>query len=495
MCYYLFIIIGGFAVMMGKQKGVQENLFSYNVSLDARVRKDHVLRKIQQAVDFGFIYKEVEQFYGERGNVSVPPVIILKMMFLLFFYDVRSERELMDTIPERIDWIWFLGYTLEDEIPDHSVLSKARSRWGVDVFRSFFERIVWQCVEKGLVSGEKLFIDASLIKADASRNSVVDRNDINRYLNKRYMELEDRLEDKDTQVNKTRVSTTDPEASIVRRNGKGPDLCYKTHRGVDPLNEVITSTLLTTGNVDDGAVLFDMVEIHERNTEAEVKTVVADSRYGITNNYLMCHDLNIEAHIPSLEETQKGRNNEIISSDEFTYDKDKDTYICPSGQILDKKRYHKKRDSFDYYTLPRVCKACPLKENCTRSKTSRSVKRHLRQEELDIMRDKSRSRQSKQDIKKRQDLSERSFAQSTRYGFKQARWRGLIRVTIQDYLIASIQNIIKLIKIKPKRKITGVMSVMTARPGANIPGVSMFFRFIGGLLQNTKNINPSFCCA
>jgi len=479
--------------MMGIQKTIQESLFSYKVSLDARVRKDHVLRKIQQAVDFGFIYKEVEKFYGERGNVSVPPVIILKMMFLLFFYDVRSERELMDTIPERIDWTWFLGYTLDDEIPNHSVLSKARARWGIEVFRSFFERIVWQCVESGLVGGEKLFIDASLIDADASKNSVVDRKDLSRYLNRKYMELEDKLEDKGTQVNDRRVSTTDPEASIVRHKGKGPVLCYKTHRGVDPLNEVITSTLLTTGNVDDGAVLFDMLEIHEKNTEAAVKTVVADSRYGITNNYLMCHDLNIEAHIPSLEETQKGRNKEIISSGEFSYDKGKDAYICPAGQILDKKRYHKKRDSFDYYTLPRVCKACHLKENCTRSKTSRSVKRHLRQDELDIMREKSRSRQSKQDIKKRQDLSERSFAQSTRYGFKQARWRGLIRVTIQDYLIASIQNIVKLLKTnKPKKKIAGVMPVIQTENGHDSRRYLTFKRLLDCFLKKHTEHQPCF---
>jgi transposase len=474
---------------MGKQKTIQENLFSYNVSLDARVRKDHVLRKIQQSVDFGFIYKEVEHLYGERGNVSVPPVIILKMMFLLFFYDVRSERELMDTIPERMDWMWFLGYSFDDEIPNHSVLSKARSRWGVEAFKFFFERIVWQCAESGLVNGDKLFIDASLIKADASRNSVVDKRDLSRYLNKRYMELEDKLEDKGTLVNKTRISTTDPEASIVRRNGKGPDLCYKTHRGVDPLNEVITSTLLTTGNVDDGAVLYDMIKIHENNTEAEVETVVADSRYGVTDNYLMCLDLNINAHIPSLEETQKGRNKEIISSSEFTYDKDRDAYICPAGQLLDKKRYHKKRDCFDYYTLPRVCKACLLKENCTRSKTSRSVKRHLRQEELDIMREKARSHQSRQDIKKRQDLSERSFAQSTRYGFKKARWRGLVRVTIQDYLIASIQNIMKLIEHgKPKNKISGVMPVIQAMLGVKTSDILYFkplFEKLMNTLQNT----------
>jgi transposase len=479
--------------MMGKQKTVQESLFSYNVSLDVRVRKDHVLRKIQQTVDFSFIYKEVEHLYGERGNVSVPPVIILKMMFLLFFYDVRSERELMDTIPERNDWMWFLGYSFDDEIPNHSVLSKARSRWGVDVFRSFFERIVWQCVEKGLVSGDKLFIDASLIKADASRNSVVDRKDISRYLNKRYMELEDKLEDKDTQVNGRRVSTTDPEASIVRRNGKGPDLCYKTHRGVDLLSEVITSTLLTTGNVDDGVVLIDMIELHEKNTETAVDAVVADSRYGVTENYLKCHDLNIEAHIPSLEETQKGRNKEIISSDEFSYDKDKDAYICPAGQLLDKKRHHKSRDSFDYYTLPRICKACHLKDKCTRSKTSRTVKRHLRQEELDIMREKAKSRQSRQDIKKRQDLSERSFAQSTRYGFKQARWRGLVRVSIQDYLIASIQNIAKLIKPdRPKKKIAGVMPMIPSKTKAEAINLPIFKLIFGGMSQNAHNSIPTY---
>ena len=383
-----------------------------------------------------------------------------------------------------VPWILF-----DDEIPNHSVLSKARARWGVEAFRSFFERIVWQCAESGLVNGDKLFIDASLIRADASKNSVVDKRDLSRYLNKRYMELEDKLEDKDTLVNKTRISTTDPEASIVRRNGKGPDLCYKTHRGVDPLNEVITSTLLTTGNVDDGAVLSDMIEIHEKNTETSVDAVVADSRYGVTDNYLMCHDLNINAHIPSLEETQKGRNKEILSSSEFTYDKDKDAYICPAGQLLDKKRYHKKRDCFDYYTLPRVCKACPLKENCTRSKTSRSVKRHLRQEELDIMREKARSHLSRQDIKKRQDLSERSFAQSTRYGFKKARWRGLVRVTIQDYLIASIQNIMKLIEPgKPKNKISGVMPVVQAMPGVKTSDILYFkplFEKLMNTLQNT----------
>jgi transposase len=127
--------------------------------LDEGIRPNHPLRKIAQSIDFEFVYKEVEASYGARGNVSVPPPVILKLMLLLVFYSVRSERELVQTLPERLDWLWFLGYDL-DPIPDHSVFSKARRRWGVAVFDSLFERVVWQRVEAGLVDGSKIFVDA-----------------------------------------------------------------------------------------------------------------------------------------------------------------------------------------------------------------------------------------------------------------------------------------------------------------------------------------------
>ncbi len=92
----------------------------------------------------------------------------------------------MDTLAERLDWLWFVGLDFDSEIPDHSVLSKARRRWGAAVFKHFFERIVWQCVQAGLVDGRKLFIDASLIEADASSNSVVDMQSLRGRLSKGY---------------------------------------------------------------------------------------------------------------------------------------------------------------------------------------------------------------------------------------------------------------------------------------------------------------------
>ena len=95
------------------------------------------------------------------------------MLLLLIFYNVRSEPELVATIPERLDWLWFLGYDIDDQIPNHSVLSKARNRWGVIAFKTFFQRIVLQCQNAGLIDGSKLFMDSSIVQADASNNSVI----------------------------------------------------------------------------------------------------------------------------------------------------------------------------------------------------------------------------------------------------------------------------------------------------------------------------------
>ena len=121
--------------MMGEQKGEQK-LFSYAVNLEKRVRSDHPLRRVAALIDFKFVREEVAHCYGSKGNISVDPEVIMKMMFLLFFDDVTSERELMKVIAERLDYLWFLGYGLDDEILDHSVLFKARATLGKDVFES-----------------------------------------------------------------------------------------------------------------------------------------------------------------------------------------------------------------------------------------------------------------------------------------------------------------------------------------------------------------------
>jgi transposase len=441
--------------MMGNQPGFQPKLFYHQINLEQRVPKGHLLRKIQEKIDFDFIYAEVKDTYGDNGNVSIPPPVILRMMLLLILFNVRSERELMETIPMRLDWLWFLGYDLDSEVADHSVLSKARARWGVEAFRSFFERIVWQCVGAGLVDGSKIFVDSSLVDADASNNSVIDTQSLKIHLRENYKKLEARLEAVEGGMDSSRryvkknsryMSTTDPDAAIVNR-GK-PKLSYQVHRAVDAGSEIITATETTAGDVNEAHLMVPLLERHHSNTGISADTAVADSKYGTIDNFLACHDLGVQAHIPDLGKFSVKRKErlKIFSEERFEYDPQSDTYRCPAGNFLKPKSLHLNRESRDYGAPKKICAACDLREQCTKNKSGRTIKRHLRQEDLDRMREASRSAKAKRDIKMRQHLMERSYARGTRYGFDRARWRGLWRVQIQEYLISAVQNIEVLIR-------------------------------------------------
>ena len=127
---------------------------------------------IKRALDLSFVRPEVSGFYGRNGNVSVDPEVIVKLMLLLFLEDIPSERELMERLPCRLDYLWFLDYGMDDVPPNHSVLSKARRRWGLAIFEKLFVRSVQQCCDAGLVEGQKLYVDGSLIDANASHKSV-----------------------------------------------------------------------------------------------------------------------------------------------------------------------------------------------------------------------------------------------------------------------------------------------------------------------------------
>lgn len=460
--------------MMGKEPPVQPQLFYTGINLESRVRHNHPLRRIENILDLTFAYDEVKGCYGYNGNVSLPPPLVLKLMLLLVLYNVRSERELMETLPERLDWLWFLGLDLDSEIPDHSVLSKARKRWGVAVFRALFERVVWQCVETGLVDGRKMFVDASFVDADASNNSVVDRKSLRRQLSKSYVELEARLEERDEKeeegghdgdVNERYISTTDPDASVVRQRGGKANLRYKSHRVVDGSHRVITATELTTGAVNEGQRLMAGVDGHHENTGRSAKVVIADSKYGTKGNYLACHDRGIRAHIPDLKRTQdKGeRRAGIFPAEAFSYNGETDTYTCPGGNLLSRRSHHKGRGSSDYGISQKICNICALKAQCTTAKSGRTVHRDYRQEVLDAMRSKARSSESRADLKKRQYWMEGSFGAAVRYGFKRSRWRGLWRVRIQDYLVAVVQNMMILIEQGKGIKTAAVVALAERR--------------------------------
>jgi transposase len=434
--------------MMGEQKS-EPQLFNYAVNLEKRVRSNHPLRQVKAAIDFGFVREEVAHCYGKNGNESVAPEVILKMMFLLFFDDIKSERELMEVIGERLDYLWFLDYGLDEKIPDHSVLSKARARWGEEVFESLFVRTVAQCVEAGLVDGQKLHVDSSLVDADASKESVIKgAPPLIAALKRAYQATESKLEETSTPqsyqaVNDRMMSQSDPDAALVRKGSGDSRPRYQHHRAIDDAKGVITATETTPGSIAENKKLMDLLAQHESNTRCQVQTVVADHKYGTTENYVACQARGIITHMgDAFGKAQCRRERSIFGDDAFTYDPVRDVYLCPARQSLKPRRMHPVRRTIEYKAPARVCAECVLRAQCTRSHHGRTVQRHEKQALLDVARAQAHSRAAWRNRRRRQHLIERSFADAANnHHFKRARWRRLWRQQIQDYLIAAIQNV------------------------------------------------------
>lgn len=472
--------------MMGKQSSSEPKLFYYDLRLEERIPADHLLRQIQTGVDFDFAYELVEDRYGSNGHVSVPPPVILKLMLLLFLYDVASERELMRALPYRLDWLWFLGYDLDSEVPDHSVLSKARRRWGTEVFETVFARGVAQCVQAGLVDGRKIHMDGSLVDANASNNSICKGSEVLIARLRQGLQGEmDKLEEAEPTPamppepvaersgtkryyqpkNRGMVSTTDPDAAVVRKNPLGPRARYKHHRAVDDRCGVITAVETTAGDVEENARLMALVDQHEQHTAMKAETVVADQQYGTTENFRACHQRDLISHMAdlSLSQIQKGTHQAIFGSECFEYDPASDTYRCPAGQTLTRRKHKHVRRAYEYACKAAVCRACPIRVQCTRAQAARTVKRHEDQEAIDAAKAQSHSRAAHRDRRRRKWLMEGSFADAaTHHGFKRARWRRLWRQRIQDLLIATVQNLRTLIRHAGRRGVKIARKVLWA---------------------------------
>jgi hypothetical protein len=345
---------------------------------------------------------------------------------------------------------------MDDEVPGHSVLSKARRRWGTRLFERLFEKVLCLCVEAGLVDGEKLLVDASLVRANASKNSVRELPAAMAEKMRKAMRRLDEPEPADTQApaggtNATHVSSTDPDATLAKHSGGKAVPCYKNHRGIDDKAGVITAVATTTGVVDDAHQLPELLAQHRERLGHFPQTAVGDSKFGTMENYTECQKLGVRTHMADLAATQKGhpRREGIFPPARFRYDRRRDVFICPAGQELYRRKFYTNRGHFEYIARAGVCAACRLRSQCTRAKMGRTLKRHTEQSLLDRARRQASSHAAKLDRKRRQHLQERNFADAANnHGFKRARWRGLWRQRIQDLLIATLQNLRILIRNK-----------------------------------------------
>lgn len=451
--------------MMTREKPLQSGLFEPK-DLGARVPADHLLRRINETLDLSFVYDLVERTYGAVGQESLPPPTVLKLMLLLTLYKVESERELFRALPMRIDWLWFLGYDLSSKIPNHSVLSKARRRWGTKVFDELFIRTIQACIDAGLVHGREFLADSSLVDANASVDSLFVARAVTKSTTSRLNESGDEAAEEEPDQDESEQeessgsrepkyrSATDPDATGAKRRGEmRARPRYQTHRGVDAAHGVITATAVGPGHENEAHRLEELLVQHTEHTGLRIEAVTADSKYGTADNLELCEFNGIKAFINPLRNTQVRPKEGHFTDCCFHYDESRDIYTCPAGQTLVRTQYRPDKDSYRYMAPAAACRSCPARALCRTSKanaskpskTGRSVSRQVRQPILDRATARVRTAEGKQHLNLRKWMMEGSFARSVRFGYKRARGRGLCNMIIQDYLVAAVQNLMILL--------------------------------------------------
>ncbi len=170
--------------------GLKERAFAplVAVSLEELVPQDHFYRHLQKVLDLSFVHDLVREFYALAGRPSIDPVVFFKLQLVMFFEDIRSERLLMRQVADRLSVRWYLGYDFGEPLPDHSSLTRIRARYGVEVFRRFFEEMVDQCQHDGLVWGKELYADATKVQANAAIASLAPRFAVEAHLENLFSE-------------------------------------------------------------------------------------------------------------------------------------------------------------------------------------------------------------------------------------------------------------------------------------------------------------------
>jgi transposase len=391
---------------MQGRKHFSPQLF-YQTSLEHLVPADNFYRILQKELDFYFLYNATKRFYGSEGQESIDPVVFFKILLVGYLNNINSDRALLRYCADSLSIRLFLGYDLDEDLPWHSTISRTRQLYGEEVFLSLFQEVLRMCVHKGMVRGKRQCVDSAFIKANASMDSLVEKEvleDASAFVD----ELEDNSEFKVTTTRKRQVeqhhawkeeafkdmpgsrktiqldedgqeirpkflsnhthySPTDPDAKISTKPGKPRQLNYAGQLAVDDAHHVITGACASTAGSKDSAIFSDIMDQTIENlvqNEIHINEVIADAGYSSGESLQYCEDKNLDAYIPNFGQYKPEREG-------FIYNAEKEQYECIQvggnkavlpfkGIRTDSKGYTKKT----FRSSESDCKNCPLREQC-----------------------------------------------------------------------------------------------------------------------------------
>lgn len=391
---------------MQGRKHFSPQLF-YQTSLEALVPEDNFYRILLKELNLHFLYKATAPFYGSEGQASIDPVVFFKLLLVGYLNNINSDRALLRFCADSLSVRLFLGYDLNEDLPWHSTISRTRQLYGEEVFLGLFQEVLRMCVTKGMVRGKRQCVDSAFIKANASMDSLVEKeiiDDVKTYTeelntNSEYQvstqkkkEVEQHhawkteafkdmpgarktlQKDEDGEEirpkflsNHTHYSPTDPDAKISTKPGKPRQLNYAGQLSVDDGHHVITGACASTAGSKDSAIFSDIMNQTIANlaqNDIQINEVIADAGYSSGESLQYCENNNIDAYIPNFGQYKPEREG-------FIYNVEKEQYECIQeggnrailrfkGIRTDSKGYTKKT----FRSSESDCKNCPLREQC-----------------------------------------------------------------------------------------------------------------------------------
>lgn len=394
--------------------------------LEQLIPADHRLRKLNRVLDLSFVHGAVRDRYCQgNGRPSVDPEVVMRLFILQAIEGIRSVRELMNEVAVNLAYRWFIGYRVDEPLPDHSSLSRALDRFGDELFNELFIRSIAQCRASGLIAGQVLHLDATAIRGDVDR---------------------ERARGGDS---------SDPDARVGRLSGGRKEPGYKQQTVVDSASRVVVSLDVRPGNVHDRQGSVEAIDQAVERIGHMPEAVCADTAYanGATAAAMEARDIRLVS--PPQAVVMTGRGDAPLLPDDYVYDEANDVYVCPAGHTLCYLSTESTGNKRRRYRAPvGVCTECVYKPRCTRSprKTLHIIPYRA---SLVRLRQDARTESFRALYRTRLPVIEGVFAEAKQWhGLRRAWRRGLPKMRMQCYLVAAVLNY--------KRLMASCMALWTA---------------------------------
>jgi transposase len=459
-------------ILLNTQKSSAKGNYQVELTcIEQLVPQDHLLRFIDEHLDFSFIIDKVRPFYSEsKGRPSLDPILLFKMMLIGYLYGIRSERQLEQEIIPHAAYRWFLGLTFSDPVPDHSTISWNRNNRfkGTNLFQEIFDEVVHLAINHHMVAGRLLVTDSTHIQANANNNRYtmqVIQETPHEYLEELNKAVnDDRIaygkkplppEEEATEEKTRKVSQTDPECGLMKRDRKPEGFCYLDHRTVDHKFNIITDVHVTPGNTNDAAVYIERLQrqIKTFGFTSTLEAVALDSGY--MTPYI-CHKTLSMDIFAVIAERSAPTTPGIFPKKQFTYDPIQDVYVCPAGQSL--AYVTTNRSGYrEYQSDAARCAECPLLNQCTATASKqRKINRHVWEGSKEQVAHNRKSETGEAVYKLRAQTIERSFADAKElHGYRRCKFRGKAKAQEQALMTAIAQNVKKIARYLAKKARVG----------------------------------------